>query len=521
MKFNHKAMLGKSSLLVSAALLSLSACTAGFEDINNPKHLASAQQLAVDNYNVGSYMAQLQDQAFPEQENAYQMGEDLIGNYLGRYLTYTVPSWNGKSFATFNAPDGWARWPFRQVTPKVLGTFNDIKRLASQNGANYEEDLNYNWALVLRAYALLKLTDIYGPLPLGFDERNPKLYNSQEQIYKTLLADLDQAIGYLKGNNVGKLNVAEDKIYKGDFSKWLKFAASLKLRMALRIRFVEPALAQKAAQEAVAVGVLEDSGDNAERPYIPRGLYKTSVEWGDSRMCADIDSYMNGYADPRLSKYFSPVKDEDALAGRPYIGLPAGSNVGNKDIAVEIYSAVLAPKESKTPWLTAAEMWFCRAEAALAGWSGMGGTAKELYEKGVKASFAQWGVNGADAYLQSTAQPATYADVEGRGGQIPAASTISPKWDDTARNEVKLERLITQKWIALFPNGQEAWSDIRRTGYPKVFDVPVKNGYTLRVPNRIPFDTEEKVNNAEGYASGVALLGGSDDYATTMWWQKK
>ena len=98
--------------------------------------------------------------------------------------------------------------------------------------------------------------------------------------------------------------------------------------------------------------------------------------------------------------------------------------------------------------------------------------------------------SGADAYLQSSKTPADYKDADGGYGKdMSATSTITPKWDDSASEEAKLERLIVQKWIALFPNGQEGWSEIRRTGYPKVFALPVStNGYTIHVANRIPYD---------------------------------
>ena len=82
--------------------------------------------------------------------------------------------------------------------------------------------------------------------------------------------------------------------------------------------------------------------------------------------------------------------------------------------------------------------------------------------------------------------------------------------------------LITQKWIALFPDGQEGWNEIRRTGYPKVFPVAQStSGYTIKVPNRIPFDSDELINNRASYEEAVQMLGGADNYATKMWWQKK
>ena len=84
-----------------------------------------------------------------------------------------------------------------------------------------------------------------------------------------------------------------------------------------------------------------------------------------------------------------------------------------------------------------------------------------------------------------------------------------------------MERLIVQKWIALYPDGQEAWNEIRRTGYPHIFPVPQPtNGYSLLTPNRIPFDKNEQINNPRNYYKAVEYLGGADDYATPMWWQR-
>lgn len=510
----------KSTLVVlaSAATLFLGSCTSGFEEVNDPREKANAELLGRDNYNVASFMANIQDAAFPQQENEAQMTNDLIGRYLGRYFTYTVGGWSGKSFATFNAPEGWVRWPYRNMVPKIIANFNDVKRLA---GDNYANDINYNWALITRAHSFLQMTDIYGPLPLGLDPKNPTAYNSQELIYKQLIADLDQAIAYIDANKVGVVAALKntDEFYGGDFAKWRRFASSLKLRMAVRMRLAAPDFAKEVAEKAVKEGVIESNSDNLVRYYNPLGIYKTSVEWGDSRMCADLDSYMNGYNDPRLAKYFKPAATQTT---RSIIGALAGSNIGNKDIAVKLYSAANVERTSGEPFVTAAEMYFCRAEGALYGWS-MNGEAQAMYEAGVKASFEQWGAGDAAGYLANNySQPMAYNDATGGYGSSQASpSSITIAWDANADKELNLERIITQKWIALFPNGQEGWTEIRRTGYPKIFDIQTsKNGYTLRTPNRVPFDSEEKVNNPAAYAAGVALLGGADNYATPMWWDR-
>ncbi len=485
----------------------------GFEGINDPKEATDAEILARDGCNTRSFLVELQDQAFPEQENAYQMNFDLIGNYLGRYLTHTKPAWSNKSFANFNAPDNWAAYPARTLSPSIAKAFSSIAQYTQEDG------LEYHWALIIRAKALLHLTDLYGPFPVGLSGSEKSSYDAQGDIYKALLKDLDKATDFLRlanDDNKKSFHATTDKIYGGNINKWIKFANSLKLRMAIRMRFVEPELAKTVAEKAVREGVIESNEDNAYRVYNPLGLYKTSVEWGDSRMCADIDAYMSGYNDPRLAKYFKNAKQ---ISSRAIIGCLAGSEITDNETAKKLYSAANIQANGKGVWLTAAEMYFCRAEGALEGWE-MNGNAENLYNQGIKTSFEQWGAIGAEEYIQnSTDRPMAYVDATGGFGSTqPAPSEITIKW---AEDGSQLERIITQKWIALFPLGQEAWCELRRTGFPKVFDIQTsKNGSSLKVPNRIPFDVNERTNNAEAYKDALQKLGGLDNYDTKMWWQR-
>ncbi len=498
-----------------AVLTVVSSCTAGFEDINRPGDKVSIDELNRDSYMAGSFFVQLQNSTFPEQENAYQMDQDLIGNYLSRYMTYAHNGFAAKNFALFNAPDGWVKWPYQQITPKIVSAFDEIERISNKEG------INYAWALILKTHGILRLTDKYGPFPIG-GKKDKKAYSSQEEVYKALFKDLDTAIEILKplvvSNPALNVNAMYDNVYGGQFIKWYHFANSLKLRMAIRVRFVAPQLAKVKAEEAVRDGVILSNDENCAITYVPNGLYKVSVDWGDTRACADIESYMTGYKDPRMEKYFKNPKDK---ADRPFVGCLAGADIGNKTIADAKYSAINIDKNARGVWMTASEITFCRAEGALVGWA-MGGTVAELYEKAITLSFEEWGVSSVETYLKDgESTEANYADVDGGYGKsVPAQSTITIKWDDNASQEEKLERLITQKWIALFPNGQEGWNEIRRTGYPKVFPLGQDNGTNLRVANRIPFDSDEKINNPNNYSEAVTLLKGEDNYITKMWWQR-
>ena len=103
MKYNKILKSLTYGLIVTMGVGTMASCTDGFEEANRQGNRASADELGRDNYSTGSFFIQMQNNAFPEQENAYQMNEDLIGNYLGRYMTYANNGFSDKNFARFNA----------------------------------------------------------------------------------------------------------------------------------------------------------------------------------------------------------------------------------------------------------------------------------------------------------------------------------------------------------------------------------------------------------------------------------
>ena len=154
----------------------------------------------------------------------------------------------------------------------------------------------------------------------------------------------------------------------------------------------------------------------------------------------------------------------------------------------------------------------------------MGIDAKTAYENGIAASFEEWGVTGADRYAANTdAVPAAFVDNAGNNG-APAPSSVTIAWNDGADFETSLEKIMTQKWIALFPNGSEAWAEYRRTRYPKLLTVAINESNGIVDDNlqirRIPYPVSEYSTNAKGVAQGVAYLG-TDNAGTKLWWDKK
>ena len=152
--------------------------------------------------------------------------------------------------------------------------------------------------------------------------------------------------------------------------------------------------------------------------------------------------------------------------------------------------------------MTAAEVWFLRAEAALRGFTSE--NVKDCYEKGITVSCQQWGVNVGD-YLTSDATPSDYVDAFEAKYDVKALIKVTPKWDRCASPEEQLERILTQKWIACYPEGYEAWTEQRRTGYPQLFKVFVNNSggaidTDIRI-RRLPYPSDIQKNNPTQYSA--------------------
>ena len=246
-------------------------------------------------------------------------------------------------------------------------------------------------------------------------------------------------------------------------------------------------------------------------------------DWKDYRIAAEIVSYMQGYNDPRLEKYFTQGKYQDDT---DYYGLRIGilpSKVTDDEL-IQTYSNRLMTANDTYMWMTAAEVTFLRAEGALRGWA-MSGDAQQLYEKAITLSFEQWGASGASGYSQNKVLvPGAYKDPRGTySAQSPSSITIA--WNEDKENtrfEENLERIITQKWIAMFPLGIEAWCEHRRTGYPKF--LPIMDNKGVGITNltqgirRLSYPAEEYQLNAENMLGALRKLNGEDNGATRLWW---
>lgn len=150
----------------------------------------------------------------------------------------------------------------------------------------------------------------------------------------------------------------------------------------------------------------------------------------------------------------------------------------------------------------------------------MKGTPEALYKSGIRASFEQHGVKNVENYLVSTKVPARYPGFKA-SPSVPAPSDITVVWN-TSSTKKQLEQIITQKWIAMYPLGQEAWSEFRRTGYPKIYEiVNNESGGVISTSiqiRRVPFPYSEYLGNKDEVEKAIKLLNGPDTGATRLWW---
>ncbi|MDU3579689.1 SusD/RagB family nutrient-binding outer membrane lipoprotein [Bacteroides caccae] len=489
----------------------LAGCTGNFEEYNT------------DHYKIykadpSTLLKAMIETMINIQQNDSQYMDQMVGT-LGGYFTITN-RWGGTNFDTFNQSDSWNAIPWEKAFTRIYGNFFQVQEATNATGHFYA------MARLVRAVTMLRIIDCYGPMPYSKVKKGDfyVAYDSQEEVYKYIMEDCEYAANVLYTYSIDTSGNrplgGNDPVYNGDYSKWAKLANSVRLRVAVRIGKVFSKMASQHAQAAITskAGLIEANEDNAmlscgsqTNPY-----YLAANTWGELRANASIVDYMSGYNDPRLGKYFT--KSTFSGYTDKYIGMRSGTAGFSKD-DVKGYSKPAYEVDSKLMIFCAAETAFLRAEGVLNGWS-MGGKAKDFYNQGITLSMAQYGVSG-DTYINNTELiPGEHSgDPRGSIYNYTPKTKITIAWDESATDEQKLERIITQKWIANYPLGLEAWAEYRRTGYPELFPC-IDNLSSVvtdkvRGMRRLRYPYTEAQNNSQNYQNGVALLGGGPDDETT------
>lgn len=530
-------------LIYICAIVMMAACTKSFDDINTNQHQITDDEMQADYQNVGAFFSQMVNRVVLFDDGSgnclssdYQVAQGLSADAFSGYLAPTGTWRNGVHNGSYSFVSGWYDQMFTRAFSEVMPAWQRVNRVATQMGQPAVAAL----ATIVKVEALHRVTDMYGPIPytrFGSGTLGTA-YDRQQQVYERFFAELDSAIDVLTPLALagGSLLPDYDNVYEGDVAGWVRFANTLRLRLALRVVYADPAMAQREAEKSAAcpLGFIETTAQRAQllhsrlTYFHPNYDIAYNFNAGEVRMGATMDCYMNGYYDPRLEAYFVTASSD-----RRYHGVRLGVHNMNPTRYAGAYTSNLNIDQSTTPivWMTAAEGFFLRAEAALRGWN-MGGTARAFYEAGIRASFSENDVVGDDQYIaDASSVPARYVDRTGGGNNAAAPSAITIAWDDQADFETSLERIITQKWIAIYPDGCEAWAEFRRTGYPCLLPV-VNNDSQGLVDTRLqvrrcPFPVQEYNTNlaavqaAVQLLSGEALDGGQDNGGTRLWWDRK
>lgn len=503
--------------LFVVSAMGISSCTDKFEEYNtNPTKLTE-----LDASGVGNAFAAAQ---YRGTTASWQTFQSLFGDLQAQYFANIAQNFpSDRNVMVGNWLNGaWSGF-YGSAIPPLLGVLDNTKP-----GGKAENPGVYAIANIWKVRMFLPRTDYWGPIPYSQVGNGQKQvdYDAQDVIYKDFLALLTKAVTDLQPYKGKNLLGNNDQIYGGNVDNWIRFANTLRLRIAMRMSGVEPALAKTNAEAAVAGGVLETNAHDAFLKVTANSIntLNQATAWNEFRMSAAMESVLKGYSDPRMTKYFAPAVATGEYRGlrngysQVELGLPANQNTRLSNVN----DVFLPANQANQPFgiIMAAEAWFLRAEGALKGWNMGGGTAQAYYEAGINASMRQWGITDAAAiaaYTSSTSTPVALTDAV----NSPALTDIPVKWSaDPAK---QMEQVITQKWLALWPDGLEAWAEYRRTGFPKLY--PRINSESLVVPangvvRRTPYVVGEQQTNPKGLATGVAKLGGADNEATRLWWNK-
>ncbi len=527
--------ISKFPILVGGVLLAgaiLGACSESqYEKWNIDPNGVTSEELDRDNLRTGAFFTQMQRGVFivgKDEGGTYQITQMLDGDIFAGYFANVKSSYNIGSthHDHYQMTSHWYDMPFNRAYTDIMQPWSEIVKVTDENSVDRA------LATVVKVFAMNRITDKYGPIPYSkFGTGIAVAYDSQKDIYNSFFAELDDAIAVLgayQSSNGKPYMQRYDFIYSGNVEKWIKFANTVRLRLAMRVSYVDEALARTQVQKVLdcPYGLMSTSGDDAILHHtatftFTNPIYEVCRSFNDLCMGATVDCYLNGYNDPRMKAYFLP-----SAANSEYRGVRNGLTSGF-DNYVNITSAANYDNDSDLPWMHAAEAYFLLAEAKLRLNLGSGDV-KSLYEEGIRTSFASAGVTGADTYIaNSEAKPngswRTYRDQDEDVSSM--LSNLAVAWDESASQSTKLERIMIQKWIALFPDGQEAWSEMRRTGYPGWVRISTYN-YASGVSqnqliSRIQFPSTELSNNTANVQAAVTMLGGQDNAGTRLWWDVK
>lgn len=449
--------------------------------------------------------------------------QNYNANYIQRWIMQTAAVYGNSTMPPYELFDQYRIEQLWELLYSDILLNNTIL----ENLTKDDPDLinKYQIARIWKVFSMYLVTDLWGDVPYSeawglIDDYSSELlspkFDTQESIYTDILAILGDAV---KNFDSSKAVYPYDPIFDGDITKWIKFANSLRLRLALR-----------SGNQAVITEILNENNLISNNDESAVFQYLNDQNWWNPYYESHINSLNSSQPDytgtsvikiselmvraltqnndPRLSVYAQPIETNNTT----FVGVPnlMNSNLKeNQAMMMGVYSTSYIgthfsrTPDLKKPLLSYAEVCFMRAEIAFRGWSSE--SAQDWFKEGVTASLDFYGITDTNFVNTVASAPVT------------------------------LETIITQKWIALYLDGWEAYADYRRTGYPQLmkWDLDIDYGPPMRitaadwvevprnyVPGRLPYPTAEKYFNEERFLEAVERQGG-DDYYQQVWWAKK
>jgi hypothetical protein len=543
--------------LCASGLLLSNACTKKYETLNTDPRLVTA-----DLVNVGYLLTNV------EANGIVSAGSYGNGTY-GAFCGMDVRS-DDNPFTNAASP---GEWDF-QYTNQLNNLSNIIQLIEGKT--NKADFVNHEAiARILKAWDVSLLTDTYGDVPysessLPIDKviLSPK-YDTQQSIYTDLFKELKEAAAQLDDSKDSYGSA--DLVYNGDTGKWRKLANSLRLRLALRVSYVDPALAtaqMSDLSETDLLATLDDDAfvkNNTDFPDHLNPRYYRIINYGTvqesvqaHKVLVDILRNDGINEDPRIGIYADTVtatfKGGTSANGYPfpnidYRGQPTLGNVteeykypwGFNTVSQlsDLWRApVVAPAIMKC-----SEVYFALAEARLRGLlpaAGFNSDPNFYYQKGIDAGieWAKWFYSLVAPQIPDLMK--NYLHYEGHYGVIGAQWTdadvqnylsykeikdakitafkATPIYTLTGSNDAKLEMIMNQKLIALYPHEFQGWCEYRRTGYPAQGLSPdVNSELKGKVPRREKYPVSEQTTNSTNYNDALSRIG-VDSRLSKFWW---
>jgi len=296
-------------VLVLLATIGLFSCTKNFDELNTDK----TKLTELDAVGVNNAFAAAQYRSIQASWQTFQsLFADLQSQYFAN-VAINFPSDRNQMVGSW-LNGAWNGF-YSSAIPPILGVLDNTKP-----GGPAANPAIFAIANIWKVQMFLPRTDYWGPIPyskVGSGEKSIE-YDAQDVIYRDFFVTLKKAVDDLQPFRGTTVSLgANDQIYQGNVDKWIRFANSMRLRLALRVSAVGAALAKAEAEAAVAPGVLTSNVDDAFLRVTTNSLNPMcqATAWNEFRMSAAMESVLKGYNDPRMAKMYAPIPGTSNFKG--------------------------------------------------------------------------------------------------------------------------------------------------------------------------------------------------------------